>query len=60
MSQGVKIRGLRKNYGNVAALKQIDLDIEHGVFGLLGKNGAGKTTLMKILSTLSETTYGEV
>ncbi|OKZ82785.1 MAG: hypothetical protein BHW06_09530 [Clostridium sp. 44_14] len=60
MSQGVKIRGLRKNYGNVAALKQIDLDIEHGVFGLLGKNGAGKTTLMKILSTLSEPTSGEV
>ena len=48
----VNIEGLNKSYRKFQALKDIDLQIETGLFGLLGPNGAGKTTLMKILSTI--------
>jgi ABC-2 type transport system ATP-binding protein len=43
------VRGLRKHYGSVEALKGVDLDVGEGeLFGLLGPNGAGKSTLVKI------------
>jgi ABC-2 type transport system ATP-binding protein len=49
----VETRGLAKRYGDVEALKGVDLAAEHGsVFGLLGPNGAGKTTAVRILTTL--------
>jgi ABC-2 type transport system ATP-binding protein len=46
----VQVRGLRKCYGEVAAVDGVDLDIRYGeVFALLGPNGAGKTTTVEIL-----------
>lgn len=49
----VETTGLRKSYGNVHALRGVDLHVEPGsVFGLLGPNGAGKTTAVRILTTL--------
>lgn len=48
----IQITNLSKNYGKKAVLKDINLHIQDGMFGLLGKNGAGKTTLMKIITTL--------
>lgn len=48
----IKIEGLSQSYGKVQVLKDVDLQIDTGLFGLLGPNGAGKTTLMKILSTI--------
>ena len=49
----VETSGLHKNYGDVQALRGVDLRVETGsVFGLLGPNGAGKTTAVRILTTL--------
>lgn len=55
------IRDLTKTYSSgVQALRGVDLDLSHGVFGLLGPNGSGKTTLMKIIATLLEPDAGTV
>ncbi len=57
----VRIRGLRKLYGGLAAVDGIDLDIAHGeTFALLGPNGAGKTTVVEILEGYRLRTAGEV
>lgn len=56
----IQIKALKKNYGKKAALDNISLTIENGMFGLLGRNGAGKTTLMQILSTLRKPTSGTI
>ena len=49
----VQVRGLCKAFGNVRALKNIDLEIPEGrIVGLLGANGSGKTTLLRILAGL--------
>ncbi len=46
----IETRGLRKRYGDVEAVRGIDLRVERGeVFALLGPNGAGKTTTVEIL-----------
>jgi len=53
VGQAVETTGLHKSYGDVEALRGIDLHVERGsVFGLLGPNGAGKTTAVRILTTL--------
>ncbi|MBA3262884.1 MAG: ATP-binding cassette domain-containing protein [Thermoleophilaceae bacterium] len=49
----IEVRDLRKSYGDVEALRGIDLEAPAGtVLGLLGPNGAGKTTAVRILTTL--------
>jgi ABC-2 type transport system ATP-binding protein len=46
----IAVRGLRKSYGEVVALRGIDFEVGTGeIFGLLGPNGAGKTTTVEIL-----------
>src|ERR1700712_2402541 len=63
MSQqnAISVRGLRKNYGDVEAVKGIDFEVHTGeVFGLLGPNGAGKTTTVEILEGIRQRTSGEV
>ena len=46
----IRVRGLRKAYDGVEAVRGIDFDVQSGeVFGLLGPNGAGKTTTVEIL-----------
>ncbi|WP_433227003.1 ABC transporter ATP-binding protein [Microtetraspora malaysiensis] len=57
----VRVRGLRKRYGDVTAVDGIDLDIAAGeVFGLLGPNGAGKSTTVEILEGHRRRDEGEV
>ncbi|MFI8835617.1 ABC transporter ATP-binding protein [Streptomyces afghaniensis] len=57
----VRVRGLRKRYGDVTAVDGIDLGIRRGeVFGLLGPNGAGKSTTVEILQGNRDRDSGEV
>src|SRR5204862_163730 len=50
---GIFAEGLGKRYGDLWALRDVDLDVPQGtVLGLLGHNGAGKTTAVRILTTL--------
>ena len=57
----VRVRGLRKSYGDTVAVDGVDLDIRHGeVFALLGPNGAGKTTTVEILEGYRRRDSGEV
>lgn len=49
--RGLRIRGLRKWYGDTRALDGLDLDAKPGeILGVAGPNGAGKSTLIKILA----------
>ncbi|MCM1330909.1 MAG: ABC transporter ATP-binding protein [Ruminococcus sp.] len=54
------ITNVYKFYGRKQALKNINLTIEQGMFGLLGRNGAGKTTLMKTLAALHNKQKGKI
>ena len=54
------VNNVTKKYGNFVALRNINIEFDRGVYGLLAPNGAGKTTLMKMLATLSFPTKGEI
>ncbi len=55
------IRGLRKSYGKVRALRGLDLEVRRGeIFGFLGPNGAGKTTTIRCLLDLIRPDGGTV
>ena len=55
------IRDLSKTYANgVRALREVTLDIPHGMFGLLGPNGAGKSSLMRTIATLQDPDRGSI
>ena len=57
--RGVEAQGLGKRFGELWALRDLDLVVQPGtVLGLLGHNGAGKTTAIRILTTLSQPTEG--
>lgn len=56
----ISVAGLRKRYGDVEAVRGIDLSVEAGeVFALLGPNGAGKTTTVEILEGYRKRDDGE-
>src|SRR5262245_5858272 len=56
----IVVRGLRKSYGDVQAVRGIDLTVSVGeIFALLGPNGAGKTTTVEILEGYRRQTAGE-
>src|SRR5262245_12761213 len=55
----IQIQHLRKEYKELVAVKDLNLDLEAGdIFGFIGPNGAGKTTTIKMLSTLLTPTAG--
>jgi ABC-2 type transport system ATP-binding protein len=56
----IETRDLTKKYGELFAIKSIDLNLVSGdLFGFIGPNGSGKTTTMRILATLLQPTWGE-
>ena len=56
----ISVKGIKKAFGEVQALKGVDFELQVGeVMGLLGPNGAGKTTLIRILTTLLKPDAGE-
>lgn len=57
----IQISNLRKNYGEFAAVKGINLEIAAGeIFGLIGPDGAGKTSVFQILGGVMQATSGLV
>lgn len=57
----VQVHNLRKDYGSLTAVKDIDFAINSGeIFGLIGPDGAGKTTSFHILGGVLEQTGGDV
>ena len=60
-NQLLKLTGVAKYFGEVEALRYVDLDIQSGqVVGLVGGNGAGKTTLLRLMAGVIEPTNGSV
>ena len=56
----ITTRKLTKQYGDLVAVNNIDLDLSEGdVFGFIGPNGSGKTTTMRMIATLLNPTHGE-
>ena len=57
----VETRGLTKQYGDKAVVKDLQLKVEEGsIYGFIGRNGAGKSTTLKMVSGLASPTRGEV
>lgn len=58
---GLTLRSIYKNYGDVAVIKGVNLDIAHGEFVVfVGPSGCGKSTLLRMIAGLEDITAGEV
>ena len=57
----IRATGLRKSFGDLEAVRGIDLDVAAGeAFGFLGPNGAGKSSTMRMVAAVSPPTAGEL
>ena len=56
----LRLKNIKKKYGDTSALDKVNLQLTEGVYGILGQNGAGKTTIMNIIAGVLKPTEGEV
>ena len=56
----LSLNRLTKQYDTLTAVKDLNLTMTSGVYGLLGVNGAGKTTLMRMICTLIRPSQGNI
>lgn len=56
----LKTLELTKKFGHKTAVKEVNITLSNGVYGLLGANGAGKTTLMRLLCNIQNPTSGTI
>ncbi len=57
----IELRGLRKEFGELVAVDDLDLEVRHGEFlCFLGPSGCGKTTTLRMIAGLEEPTKGEI
>jgi polar amino acid transport system ATP-binding protein len=57
----IKVKNLKKNFGDLEVLKSINLDVHEGeVICIIGPSGSGKSTFLRCLNLLEEVTDGEV
>jgi D-xylose transport system ATP-binding protein len=60
-ASALELRGIRKSFGHVEALRGVDLDVRRGeVHAVMGDNGAGKSTLLKVAAGVVRPDAGEV
>lgn len=61
MDHILEVKKLRKEYGSLVAVDDLDLSIPHGqCFGLLGPNGAGKTTTIEMMEGIIKPSGGQI
>jgi ABC-2 type transport system ATP-binding protein len=61
MENIIEVKNLVKKYGNLVAVDDVTFNVKKGeIFDFLGPNGAGKTTTIKMLTTLTSPTSGEI
>ncbi|MDR0501929.1 MAG: ATP-binding cassette domain-containing protein [Treponema sp.] len=57
----IELKGISKKYGEVTAVKRVDLTIPPGcIYGIIGRSGAGKSSLLRVISLLETPDTGEV
>ena len=56
----LELSDIQKTYKNKTVVQNINLSLEHGIYGLLGENGAGKTTLMRMICGILKPTQGRI
>ena len=56
----LELVNVQKSFKEKMAVKEINVCLKHGIYGLLGENGAGKTTLMRMICGILEPTQGSI
>lgn len=56
----LSINGLTKRYGKLTALDNLSVELDYGIYGLLGANGAGKSTFLNLLTDNIERSAGSI